>query len=187
VIVQLDVALIIRARCGDEAAFAEIVRAHERLIYNFILREVHDRALAEDLTQDVFFRAWRALPAFGFRSQLTTWLYQVARNILIDHRRHLGRRISEIELLPELVPAVADQALELGEIVGALWGAIQELDPSLQMPLLLRDVAGLSYNEIGTSLDIPLSTVKWRIYQARAAIQHALTEQDDGELTARSG
>ena len=55
------------------------------------------------------------------------------------------------------------------------------------MPLLLRDVAGLSYNEIGTSLDIPLSTVKWRIYQARAAIQHALTEQDDGELTARSG
>src|SRR6201996_2671650 len=103
-LVQVDVAVIIRARGGDEAAFAVIVQAHERAIFNFVMREVRDAELAADLTQDVFLRAWRALPTFGFRSQLTTWLYQVARNILIDHRRRVARRISEVELVPELVP-----------------------------------------------------------------------------------
>src|SRR4051794_22866128 len=186
-LVQIDAAVIIRARSGDEAAFAEIVRAHERLIFNFIMRDVRDRELAEDLTQDVFLRAWRALPTFGFRSQLTTWLYQVARNILIDHRRHLGRRISEVELVPELVPAVADKGIELGEQVDALWAAVEELEPSLKMPLLLRDVAGLTYNEIAASLNIPLSTVKWRIYQARETIQLALAADDGSELATLSG
>ena len=186
-LVQVEVAVIIRARCGDEAAFAIIVRAHERAIFNYILREVRDRDLAEDLTQDVFLRAWRALPTFGFRSQLTTWLYQVARNILIDHRRHLGRRISEVELVPELAPGASDPGIELGETVDALWAAVEELDAGLRMPLLLRDVAGLSYNEIAASLDIPLSTVKWRIYQARESIQLALADEDGGELTSLSG
>jgi len=184
-LVQIDAAVIIRARSGDEAAFAEIVRAHERLIFNFIMRDVRDRELAEDLTQDVFLRAWRALPTFGFRSQLTTWLYQVARNILIDHRRLLGRRISEIELVPELVPALADPRFERGETMAALWAAIEALDTTLKMPLLLRDVAGQTYNEIAASLDIPLSTVKWRIYQAREAIQLALADSD--ELASASG
>jgi RNA polymerase sigma-70 factor (ECF subfamily) len=186
-LVQIDVAVIIRARCGDEAAFAVIVRAHEPLIFRYILREVRERELAEDLTQEVFLRAWRALPTFGFRSQLTTWLYQVARNILIDHRRHLGRRISEVELVAELVPAVADQGIELGETVDALWAAVEGLDASLKMPLLLRDVAGLTYNEIAASLDIPLSTVKWRIYQARETIQLALGDEDGSGLATLSG
>jgi RNA polymerase sigma-70 factor (ECF subfamily) len=186
-LVPIDVAVIIRARCGDEAAFAVIVRAHERLIHNYVLREVRDRQLAEDLTQEVFIRAWRSLPTFGFRSQLTTWLYQVARNILIDHRRHLGRRISEVELVPELLPGAADPGIELGQTVDALWSAVEALDSKLKMPLLLRDVAGLSYNEIADSLDIPLSTVKWRIYQARETIQLALLDEDGGELATLSG
>jgi RNA polymerase sigma-70 factor (ECF subfamily) len=184
---QIDVAVVIRARCGDEAAFAIIVRAHQRPIYNYILREVRDPELAEDLTQEVFFRAWRALPTFGFRSQLTTWLYQVARNILIDHRRHLDRRVSEVELVPELEPRASDPGLELSETVDALWTAVEQLDDSLKLPLLLRDVAGLSYNEIADSLAIPLSTVKWRIYQARETIQLALADEEPGEQATLSG
>jgi len=186
-LVQIDAAIIIRARCGDEAAFATIVRTHEQLIFNFILREVRDHALAEDLTQDVFIRAWRALPTFGFRSALTTWLYQVARNILIDHRRLRGRRVSETELVPELVPAVGDDRFELGEAIDALWAAVEALDVSLKLPLLLRDVAGQSYNEIAVALDIPLSTVKWRIYQAREAVQLACADEDADDRTTASG
>ncbi len=185
-LVQIDAAVIIRARCGDEAAFATIVRAHEQLIFNFILRDVRDRGVAEDLTQDVFLRAWRALPTFGFRSPLTTWLYQVARNIVIDHRRFLSRRISEIELVPELVPATGDEGLEIGEKMETLWAAIEALDVNLKLPLLLRDVAGQSYNEIAAALDIPLSTVKWRIYQAREAVQLAFADSDAGDLATES-
>jgi RNA polymerase sigma-70 factor, ECF subfamily len=183
-LVQIDVAVIVRARCGDEAAFAVIVRAHQRAIFNYIQREVRDREVAEDLTQEVFLRAWRALPTFGFRSQLTTWLFQVARNILIDHRRHLGRRISEVELVPELVPGAPDPGIELGETVGALWTAVEALDETLKLPLLLRDVAGLSYNEIAATLEIALSTVKWRIYQAREAIQLALADAEEPSQAA---
>jgi RNA polymerase sigma-70 factor (ECF subfamily) len=175
---QLDIAVVIRARCGDEAAFAIIVRAHQRAIFNYILREVRDPELAEDLTQDVFLRAWRALPTFGFRSQLTTWLFQVAKNILIDHGRHLGRRVSEVELVPELAPGAPDPGLELGDTVDALWAAIEALDDNLRLPLLLRDVAGLSYNEIADVLAVPLSTVKWRIYQARETVQQSLAGED---------
>src|SRR4051812_403388 len=102
---QIDPAIVRKAQRGDHDAFSAIVSAYRAPIRDYILRSVRDPELAEDLTQDVFVRAWRALPTYAFRSQLTTWLFQVAKNIVFDSSRARKSRITTIELLPELEPA----------------------------------------------------------------------------------
>ena len=81
---QPDIAVIRRAQRGDELAFTEIVRAYEGPIFNYILRMIGDRALAEDLTQDVFLRVFQGLRGYSRRARFTTWLYQVAKNRVVD-------------------------------------------------------------------------------------------------------
>ncbi len=89
---QPDMAVIRRAQRGDERAFALIVRAYEAPIFNYVLRMVGDRALAEDLTQDVFLRVFRGLRGYSRRARFTTWLFQVAKNRVIDEMRAAERR-----------------------------------------------------------------------------------------------
>jgi RNA polymerase sigma-70 factor (ECF subfamily) len=176
VLVQLDPRVVQRAQRGDEQAFSAIVTEYQGAVFNFVLRSVGDRELAEDLTQDVFLRAWRSLPSYGYRAQLTTWLFQVAKNVVLDSVRAQKSRPRSVELVPELTPAIADSPIEQSETIDALWTAIGELNFDLKSPLLLRDVVGLSYKEIADTLLIPLSTVKWRIYAAREAVQLSLAQ-----------
>jgi RNA polymerase sigma-70 factor, ECF subfamily len=174
VLVQLDSGVVRRAQAGDERAFSLIVNAHQAPIFYYILRSVGDRELAEDLTQEVFLRAWRSLPSYAFRSQLTTWLYRIATNIILDDRRSRKNRQPILELVPALTPAMLDPPVEQSETIDAIWLAIGQLRPSLRTPLLLRDIAGLSYREISDTLEISLADVKWRIYKAREGVQLAV-------------
>jgi RNA polymerase sigma-70 factor (ECF subfamily) len=176
VLVQLDPSVVKRAQRGDERAFSVIVSTYQGPVFNYVLRSVGDRELAEDLTQDVFLRAWKSLSGYGYRAQLTTWLFQVAKNVVLDSVRAQSSRPRSVELVPELTPAIADAPIEQSETIDALWAAIGELSFDLKTPLLLRDVVGLSYNEIADALSIPLSTVKWRIYSAREAVQVLLAQ-----------
>ena len=89
---QPDLGILRKAQRGDERAFSIIVRAYERPIYNYVLRLVGDRALAEDLTQEVFLRVYQGLPGFSLRSRFTTWLFQVTKNRVLDELRSLERR-----------------------------------------------------------------------------------------------
>jgi RNA polymerase sigma-70 factor (ECF subfamily) len=171
---QLDPSVVKKAQRGDEHAFSVIVSSYQGPVFNYVLRSVGDRELAEDLTQDVFLRAWRSLPSYGYRAQLTTWLFQVAKNVVLDSIRAQKSRPRSVELVPELTPAIADAPIEQSETIDALWAAIGELSFDLKTPLLLRDVVGLSYNEIADSLEITLATVKWRIFKAREDVQVAL-------------
>ena len=175
-LIQLDPSVVKKAQRGDEESFSTIVRAYHLPIFNYVLRSVGDRELAEDLTQEVFLRVWRALPRYAFRAKLTTWIFQVAKNVVLDDIRSRKNRLQPTELVPELSPALPEPPIEQAETIRALWVAVEELNIDLKTALLLRDVVGLSYNEIASTLDVPLATVKWRIYSARNEVQSALVE-----------
>jgi RNA polymerase sigma-70 factor (ECF subfamily) len=175
---QPDPDVLRRAQRGDERAFALILRAYETPIFNYVYRIVGDRALAEDLTQEVFVRVFQALPRFSLRCKFTTWLFQVTKNRVLDELRARERRphtVLAIEDAPRL--EIIDPPVERLETIDAVWRAVRELNPDLKMALLLRDVAGLPYNEIADTLEITLATVKWRIFKAREEVQHALDRE----------
>jgi len=172
---QPDFPLLRRAQRGDERAFATIVRTYEQPVYNYVLRLVGDRALAEDLTQEVFLRVYQGLPGFSLRSRFTTWLFQVTKNRVLDELRAIERRPRAVVGLDEIAPLeVLDQPFERSAAIDAVWRAVGALSVDLKMALLLRDVVGLSYTEIADSLEITLATVKWRIYKAREEVAAAL-------------
>ena len=184
---QPDPGVLRKAQRGDERAFSLIVRAYETPVYNYVLRLVGDRALAEDLTQEVFIRVFQGLPKFSARSKFTTWLFQVTKNRVLDELRAVERRPRALVALDDIAPLeVLDAPVERLEEIDTLWRAVQNLTVDLKMALLLRDVVGLSYTEIADSLEITLATVKWRIYKAREEVQLALVREgvDFGTGTA---
>ena len=175
---QPDPAVLRKAQKGDERAFAIILRTYETPVYNYVLRLTGDKVLAEDLTQEVFLRVFQGLPRFSLRCKFTTWLFQVTKNRVLDELRAKERRPvapANLDDMPQL--EVVDQPVERVETIDALWRAIEALPVDLKMALLLRDVVGLSYNEIADSLEITLATVKWRIFKAREDVQIALARQ----------
>jgi len=175
---QPDLGVLRKAQRGDERAFTIIVRTYETPVYNYVLRLVNDRVLAEDLTQEVFLRVFQGLPKFSLRSKFTTWLFQVTKNRVLDELRASERRPRLTVALEDIPPLeVVDAPFERVEAVDAVWRSVRELNVDLKMALLLRDVVGLSYTEIADSLEITLATVKWRIYKAREEVQLALARE----------
>ncbi len=174
-LVQPDPGVLRKAQRGDERAFTLIVRAYEQPVFNYVLRLVGDRSLAEDLTQEIFLRVFQGLPGFSLRSRFTTWLFQVTKNRVLDELRALERRPRSVVTLDDIPPLeVVDQPFERTETIDAVWRAIESLNVDLKMALLLRDVVGLAYTEIADALEITLATVKWRIYKAREEVQATL-------------
>ncbi len=176
---QPDPGVLRKAQRGDERAFSLILRAYETPVFNYVLRLVNgDRALAEDLTQEVFLRVYQGLPKFSLRCKFTTWLFQVTKNRVLDELRASERRPRALVALDDIAPLeVLDAPVERLEEIDTLWRAVEELNVDLKMALLLRDVVGLSYTEIADSLEITLATVKWRIYKAREEVQIALVRE----------
>jgi RNA polymerase sigma-70 factor (ECF subfamily) len=175
---QPDHGVLRKAQRGDERAFSIIVRAYQLPVYNYILRMVADRALAEDLTQEVFLRVFQGLPGFSLRSKFTTWLFQVTKNRVLDELRATERRPRAVVDLDDIPPLeVLDAPFERLEAIDAVWRAVERLSVDLKMALLLRDVVGLSYSEIADSLEVTLATVKWRIWKAREDVQLALARE----------
>ena len=176
---QPDLGVLRKAQRGDERAFSLILRAYETPVFNYVLRLVGgDRALAEDLTQEVFLRVFQGLPKFSLRSKFTTWLFQVTKNRVLDELRASERRPRALVALDDIAPLeVLDQPVERLEEIDALWRAVENLSTDLKMALLLRDVVGLSYSEIADALEVTLATVKWRIYKAREEVQVALVRE----------
>jgi RNA polymerase sigma-70 factor (ECF subfamily) len=169
-----------RAQRGDDDAFAVIVRQYQTPLHNYLVRVLAgDRALAEDVCQEVFIRVHRALPSFDGRCLFTTWLFQVAKHRVVDElraRERRGRRSLELDadLYLELTAPPQPGPIEDMEIV---WRAIGALSVDLKMALLLRDVVGLPYAEIADALETSLANIKWRIYKAREIVAAQLCRE----------
>ena len=175
---QPDFGVLRKAQRGDERAFSIIVRAYQVPVFNYVLRLVGDRSLAEDLTQEVFLRVFQGLPRFSLRSKFTTWLFQVTKNRVLDELRAVERRPRAVVDIDDVPPLeVLDAPFERLEAIDAVWRAVENLNVDLKMALLLRDIVGLSYTEIADSLEVTLATVKWRIYKAREDVQLALARE----------
>ena len=144
-------------------------------VYNYVARMVGDRTLAEDLTQEIFLRVHQGIAGFSLRCRFTTWVFQIAKNRVLDELRARDRR-PNTDVVDGAVDGleVVDAPPEQLELVDAVWKAVGGLNPDLKMALLLRDVVGLSYSEIADALEITLATVKWRIYKAREEVQRTL-------------
>jgi RNA polymerase sigma-70 factor, ECF subfamily len=175
---QPDFDVLRKAQRGDERAFRTILDAYETPVFNYVLRMVGDRALAEDLTQEIFLRIYQGLPGFSLRCRFTTWLFQVAKNRVLDELRARERKPQSVVTLDDMPPLeVVDAPPERVEAIDAVWRAVALLNPDLKMALLLRDIVGLSYIEIADSLEITLATVKWRIFKAREEVQLSLARE----------
>jgi len=171
-----DEALAAQASAGDRRAFGDLVRRHQDGVFGFVLRMVGSRDEAMDLTQDSFLKAWQALPGWRPEARFRTWLLQIARNASLDvlRRRSLATfvPIDEALELPGAGPTPETQAVMMQDL-RLLEAALLRLQPDHREVLLLRELEGLSYEEIASVLGVAEGTVKSRIGRARAALLHA--------------
>jgi RNA polymerase sigma-70 factor (ECF subfamily) len=170
---------------GDEAAFEELIRRHERRVFRLLYRMMGNREDAEDLTQETFLSLHRYGHRFRAEARFSTFVYRVAANAALNRRRSLGRARARVEKLKhrhaagdDLPSAPRDpEDATLGvELSDAVREALEKLSPSLRMPVILYDIEGLAYGEIAKILSIAEGTVKSRIHRARLALRDELKQ-----------
>ena len=187
--------LIARAKQGDHSAFEQLVRENEKRIYNLTLRMVGNPEDALDLSQEAFLNAWKGLASFKGDSAFSTWLYRLASNACLDFLRSKKRRQdttgSPLSLDDEEAPpppaddsSRPDLQLERKERVQALHRALDGLPIHHKQVLVMRELSGLSYQEISDTLNLDLGTVKSRLTRARLALKKILSE--DGNFFSSS-
>ncbi len=168
-----EAAALARARAGELAAFGALVRRHQARVFRFLLRMLDAREEAMELTQDVFVKAWQALPDWRPEAAFSTWLLQIARNAALDQLRR--RRVVRFAPLEEGLE-VADDApgpearYASRQRQAQLERALQRLAAEHREILLLRDIEDMPYEDIAEVLGISLGTVKSRIARARAGL-----------------
>lgn len=171
-----DIAFVKRALADDRSAQRELVRRYQGPIFAYIYRWMRNRADAEDLTQDVFIKMFRALSTYSRKSSFRAWLYRIARNRVIDHLRRKKPAAINID---KVVIAGADspvQAYDRSTTTETLEDAIAELPPIYSEVLLLRHRDELTYEEIVDATGIVLGTVKARLHRGRALLRKKLDE-----------
>ena len=178
-----DQKLVERVQKGDSGAFDLLVLKYQHKIVNLVMRYVRDPDLAQDITQEAFIKAYRALPRFRGESAFYTWMYRIAVNTAKNYLAAQRRRPMELELdmqdpeqyelhamLKETdTPEGITLSNELMEIVENAIGALPE---DLQTAIILRELEGMSYEEIAQTMECPVGTVRSRIFRARDAISN---------------
>lgn len=183
-----DQLLVDRVKSGDQQAFNLLVRKYERKVFRLISRLVRDPAEVEDVAQEAFIKAYRALPQFRGDSAFYTWLYRIAVNTAKNHLVAQGRRpiplsdtLSEDEdgesfgredvVSDNQTPDAELLSRQIAETVNR---AIEALPQDLRTAVTLREIEGLSYEEIAEAMNCPIGTVRSRIFRAREAIAQQL-------------
>jgi RNA polymerase sigma-70 factor (ECF subfamily) len=185
--------LVDRCRQGDRESFAQLMRLHEKQIYNFTYRMLGNEEEAEDLTQDIFVAAFRGIRRFRGEAKFSTWLYRIALNQTRNRIKYLSRRdffakqsrraqyrdeslwenpefLADGNPTPEQWTLTKSMATQVQE-------CLNQLAPQTKQILVLRDVQGFSYEELGEMLSLNPGTVKSRLHRARAALQKCLADK----------
>lgn len=181
----IDLELVRRVQQGERAAFDLLVQKYQHRIAHLISRYIRDPGEVEDVAQEAFIKAYRGLASFRGESAFYTWLYRIAINTAKNHLVSAGRRVPD-----QGVDATEAEQYDSGtllqdadtpehklltrEIEGTVYRAIEGLPPELREAITLREMEGLSYEEIAAVMDCPIGTVRSRIFRAREAIDGRL-------------
>jgi RNA polymerase sigma-70 factor (ECF subfamily) len=179
-VVDPDFELVDRWQSGDEGAFHELIRRHERRVFRLLFRMMGNREEAEDVAQEAFLSLHRHGHRFRREARFSTFVYRVAANAALNRRRTLGRnrnRVSELKVSQEAGfdlpagPRDPEDAAVGSEVRDRVQEALLELPDDLRVAVLLYDIEGQSYQEVARALGIPEGTVKSRIHRARSALR----------------
>lgn len=182
-----DATLVAAALAGSQDAYVDLVERYQRPVFGLVLRLVRDRGLAEDLAQEAFLKAFRALGSFQRDRKLSSWLFKIAHNTAIDHLRRRELETVPLETPeregPDLLDSLAgpelqspETKLRRGDLAAALEAAVQRLRPEYRTVMELRFREGLAYEEIAEITGLPMGTVKTHIHRARKAMAACLEE-----------
>jgi RNA polymerase sigma-70 factor, ECF subfamily len=189
-----DLGLVQRVQRGDKTAFDLLVRKYQHKVIKLVMRYLRDPADAEDVAQEAFIKAYRALPQFRGDSAFYTWLYRIAintaKNALVSRDRNpveFDLDLQSIEESQSMQGRIADdetpeRLLLTEEIRTTVNRAIEALPEDLRTAIVLRELEGLSYEDIAQAMDCPVGTVRSRIFRAREAIDRSLSEVFEGGL-----
>ena len=184
-----DATLAKQAAEGSQRAFRELLNRYEKPVFSIVYRMVRDRALAEDLAQEAFIRAFQAIGRYNPRYKFSSWIFKIAHNLTIDHLRRKRLKTVSIHGSPDALtdeeqartsPVLEsteerpDAYVENKELGSQIEAAIGRLRPEYRAATLLRHVEGHSYQEIAEIMDVPLGTVKTYIHRARLELKEAL-------------
>ncbi|OIQ86963.1 ECF RNA polymerase sigma-E factor [mine drainage metagenome] len=183
---EIDHVLVERAQRGDKGAFGLLVDKYQRKLGRLLSRMIRDQAEVEDVVQEAFIKAYRALPNFRNDSAFYTWLYRIGINTAKNHLVAMGRRpraVPEIEVEDaenfedgDELRTIATPETELmsKQVAKAVNEAVESLPDELRTAISLREIEGLSYEEIATLMNCPIGTVRSRIFRARETIAEKL-------------
>jgi RNA polymerase sigma-70 factor (ECF subfamily) len=182
---ELDRALVERVQNGDKRAFDLLVRKYQHKLIGLVSRYVRSHAECEDIAQESFIRAWRAIGSFRGDSAFYTWLYKIAVNTAKNHLVAMGRRPPTDDVDAEDAVfltgsermhdnATPEREMMRQEIEQSVFSTVQALPEELRTAITLREVDGLSYDEIAEAMGCPIGTVRSRIFRAREAIDEKL-------------
>lgn len=180
-----DQLLVERVQRGDKTAFDALVLKYQHKIVKLVSRYVYEPAEAQDIAQETFIKAYRALPRFRGDSAFYTWIYRIAINtaknyLVANSRRPVDQQLDlqdpeQYEMNARLKNVDTPESMLLtDEIQATVEGAIQELPEELRTAIVLRELEGMSYEEIAAAMDCPVGTVRSRIFRAREAISERL-------------
>ena len=170
-------ALVERCRAGEDAAFGELVDRYKNLVYAMVGRMVPDRAVADDLAQEVFLKAYRGLPYFRGDARLSTWIYRIVANLCLEAR---NRRPADLPIDNDREggqsrePGGPDAAFADLELRDRLEKAIAQLPDNYRMLIAAHYLEGVQYEALAEALDIPLGTVKTHLYRAKRRLRELL-------------
>ncbi|NHQ87605.1 RNA polymerase sigma factor RpoE [Iodobacter sp. HSC-16F04] len=185
---DIDQELVLRAQAGDKRAFELLVVKYQRRVARLLSRLIRDQSEIEDVSQESFIKAYRALPSFRGESAFYTWLYRIAINTAKNHLATLGRRPQLASLYEDedeegesldaaaQIPDYHTPETELSnrQIVSTVNAVVDELPSELRTAITLREMDGLSYEDIAAVMNCPIGTVRSRIFRAREAIANKL-------------
>lgn len=183
---ELDKSLVLRVQQGDKSAYDLLVIKYQHRIIQLVNRYVKDPSEAQDVAQETFIKAYRALGNFRGDSAFYTWLYRIAINTAKNYLVSRSRRYSDyqidvmdaeqVENAPQLKAMETPEYLLLNdEIVKVIKSAIEKLPEEMKVAIMLREFEGMSYEEIAQTMECPVGTVRSRIFRAREAIDEKLS------------